>query len=1035
MSIFKCKMCGGDLEVTEGINIIECAYCATKQTVPNADSEKKINLFNRANRLRIGGEFDKAASIYESIVAEFPEEAEAYWGLCLCNYGIEYVDDPATANKIPTCHRASFESLQKDENFNLALEYADVVAQKVYRDEAREIDRIMGEILAVSQNEKPYDVFICYKETDEKGERTADSVLAQEIYDALTAKGLKVFFSRITLEDKLGQQYEPYIFAALNSAKVMLSVGTKYEYYHAVWVKNEWSRFLKLMAKDKSKVLIPCYRGIDAYDMPEEFKALQAQDMGKLGAIQDLLRGIEKILPREAQKAEVTKTETVVIQQSTSNPTVDSLLKRAFMFLEDGDWKNADEYCEKVLDIDPECAEAYLGKLMADLQVRKQDYLKEQAEPFDKNSNYQKAVRFANDELRNCLEKYISITNERIKHKLEQERIAVEQKTSAFELAKCEYQKNIAITKIIANGNYLTAVKTDGTVMKAGYYGVFDSFGMVAFSAGPFHSVGLKSDGTVVATGDNDNGQCDVGAWSDIVAISAGSFHTVGLKSDGTVVATGDNYGGRCDVEAWSDIVAISAGGYCTVGLKSDGRVVSTEENDDLNSWSEIVAISAGDDYTVGLKSDGRVMATGWKYDGQCNVGAWSDIVAISAGDYHTVGLKSNGRAVATGRNDDGQCNVGAWSDIVAVSAGDYYTVGLKSDGTVVVTGRSDDRSNIESWTNIVNIFACGHFTIGFRADGTFVLGSDNQYTIDSWSDIVAISAGYDHTVGLKSDGTVVATGDDDDGQCDVEAWSDIVDVSAGYKHTVGLKSNGRVVATGNNDFFKCCVGSWTNIIDIATGYNQTIGLKSNGSVIIEGEIRDYHMQNIKLWSNIVAISSGGSYLAGLKRDGTVVVESLERGSVNYSDVKSWSDIIAISAGTGYIVGLKSDGTVVATGDNDDGQCDVEAWTDIVAIFAGRDNTVGLKSDGTVVSTLYTDNWHVVNTWKLFDNLETYEQEKSEARAARLKRIAHEEQIAREKQAQIAREEQEKEQARQKLRLAGVCQHCGGTFKGLFTKK
>lgn len=296
MATYKCKMCGGNLEVSEGVCICECDYCGVRQTVPCADNEKKVNLFNRATRLRMLGEFDKAAAIFEALISEFPEEAEAYWGLCLCNYGIEYVDDPATDGKIPTCHRASFYTLENDENFRLTLEYADVSAQKIYRDEAREIDRIMGEILSISKNEKPYDVFICYKETDENGNRTIDSVIAYDIYEALTAKGLKVFFSRVSLEDKLGRQYEPYIFAALNSAAVMLCIGTKYEYFQAVWVKNEWSRYLKLMAKDKTKVLIPCFKDIDAYDMPEEFKMLQAQDLGKLGATQDIVRGIEKII-------------------------------------------------------------------------------------------------------------------------------------------------------------------------------------------------------------------------------------------------------------------------------------------------------------------------------------------------------------------------------------------------------------------------------------------------------------------------------------------------------------------------------------------------------------------------------------------------------------------------------------------------------------------------------------------------------------------------------------------------------------------
>lgn len=158
--------------------------------------------------------------MYESIVADFPEEAEAYWGLVLCRYGIEYVDDPATGRKVPTCHRSSFDSILEDSDFEQACENADPIARRVYRDEAKTIEDIRKGIVEVSGKEPPYDIFICYKETDEKGERTVDSVIAQDVYDALTEKGYRVFFSRITLEDKLGTEYEPYIFAALNSAKV-----------------------------------------------------------------------------------------------------------------------------------------------------------------------------------------------------------------------------------------------------------------------------------------------------------------------------------------------------------------------------------------------------------------------------------------------------------------------------------------------------------------------------------------------------------------------------------------------------------------------------------------------------------------------------------------------------------------------------------------------------------------------------------------------------------------------------------------------
>ena len=123
--VFKCKMCGGELEILDGSTVCECEFCGTKQTVPAADNEKKMNLFNRANRLRFNNEFDKAAGIYESIITDFPEEPEAYWGLVLCKYGIEYVDDPATGKKIPTCHRSSFESVFEDSNFDMVMGCAD----------------------------------------------------------------------------------------------------------------------------------------------------------------------------------------------------------------------------------------------------------------------------------------------------------------------------------------------------------------------------------------------------------------------------------------------------------------------------------------------------------------------------------------------------------------------------------------------------------------------------------------------------------------------------------------------------------------------------------------------------------------------------------------------------------------------------------------------------------------------------------------------------------------------------------------------
>ena len=407
MSIFKCKMCGGELQIDPGESVAVCEYCGTTQTLPKLDDDRRANLYDRANHFRRNNDFDKAAGIYEQILNEDKTDAEAYWSLVLCRYGIEYVEDPATHKRVPTVNRAQYTSIFDDEDYKAAIQYADAAQRVVYEAEAKAINEIQKGILEISQKEEPFDVFICYKETDANGRRTPDSVLATDLYHQLTQEGFKVFFARITLEDKLGTAYEPYIFAALNSAKVMVVLGTKPEYFNAVWVKNEWSRYLALIRGGAKKVLIPAYRDMDPYDLPEEFSHLQAQDMSKLGFMQDLIRGIGKLTESDRPAAK----ETVVVQEAAANTA--PLLKRAFIFLEDGDWSSADEYCEKVLDLDPECAQAYLGKLLADLRVRKQAQLADCDEPFDDRDNFRKVIRFGDKALCATLEGYITHIRQR----------------------------------------------------------------------------------------------------------------------------------------------------------------------------------------------------------------------------------------------------------------------------------------------------------------------------------------------------------------------------------------------------------------------------------------------------------------------------------------------------------------------------------------------------------------------------------------------------------------------------------------------
>lgn len=396
MSVLKCKMCGGDLEVLQGMSVCECMYCGSRQTLPKMGSEKKNNLYDRASHFRRNNEYDKAMAIYEQILNEESEDSETYWSILLCRYGIEYVEDPATHKRVPTVNRAQMTSIYVDEDYKAAIRYADEEQKTLYEAEAKEIDRLQKGILEISSKEEPFDVFICYKESDAGGKRTEDSVLANDLYHQLTQEGFRVFFARITLEDKLGVAYEPYIFAALNSAKVMVVLGTKPEHFNAVWVKNEWSRYLALIRGGAKKILIPAYKNMDPYDLPEEFSHLQAQDMSKLGFMQDLIRGIKKLAEGEKKPQETA---------SPVNNSVQPLIERAFLFLEDGDFARADELCEQALNQDPQNARAYVGKLMAERQINKQGELSNGTEELSGNNYFQKALRFAEDALREELER------------------------------------------------------------------------------------------------------------------------------------------------------------------------------------------------------------------------------------------------------------------------------------------------------------------------------------------------------------------------------------------------------------------------------------------------------------------------------------------------------------------------------------------------------------------------------------------------------------------------------------------------------
>lgn len=190
------------------------------------------------------------------------------------------------------------------------------------------------------------------------------------------------------------------------------------------------------------------------------------------------------------------------------------------------------------------------------------------------------------------------------------------------------------IVSITGCGDNLWGLTSNGDVYSRGSNSAPVYSGVKSIHANAFYALFILEDGTVVAdpfSGNYANHYTGIENWTNIVDVSTlVSNHAVGLRSDGTVVAVGQNKDGRCDVADWTDIVSVATGSYHTVGLRADGTVVATGGNGygqcDVSQWEDIIAIYAGDIVTVGLKADGTVVATGVIWNGFDGIENFKDI-------------------------------------------------------------------------------------------------------------------------------------------------------------------------------------------------------------------------------------------------------------------------------------------------------------------------------------------------------------------------------------------------------------------------
>lgn len=388
----KCKNCGSDLDISTAVgNVVKCAYCGSVFTISNSSDEVKRALDFAENSLDVC-EFDKAFSSFRKAAELNPQEPEAYFGMALATFKIQYLRDCRKDNGLqPICHDINDKKFSADANFLKALTLSTPEQRKAYKDKAAEIDRIKGEFSKLKVAGIDYDCFICVKVTDTDGRHTEDSHIAEKIYHSLKEAGYAPFYSEYDIHGQTGADYEARILYALFMSESMFLICTDESYLQTPWVKNEYTRFISMMSDEQKEreSLTVIFKDTPIERIPGLAGRIQGISMNSFDALQRILNHVEafrvQAVPEITRKeySGATHSKKTAIRQTIAKRNLTSLggsvditvsdkstLKNATAFLERGNFSAALNFADMLIKNNASNSAAYRLRFLAENECR-----------------------------------------------------------------------------------------------------------------------------------------------------------------------------------------------------------------------------------------------------------------------------------------------------------------------------------------------------------------------------------------------------------------------------------------------------------------------------------------------------------------------------------------------------------------------------------------------------------------------------------------------------------------------------------------